>query len=286
LSKARKALSKNRDAFIELKRRKERKERKYGLVKSEKVVVTSKSRKKKKRDNETKILWVSRHKLSREQKMALTRIYGRYRVIQHPNTVADYKEVLELGKHCDVLAVNISLEIKNDLVKNAGKPVIQSTSKRTTSMSNYVHAVVYNGWEQLMYIRYEAKKVTKYHHSERPVKIFYLGNKLLLPEQREELRNIYGSSFNLVQCFDKNKEVRQVLKIAEDFDVIILDHNLSTTKYLLKATDKPVLHPRYMRIDTDRLAYNANSGRMEPEVINIPDGFNVVKELDYATKKL
>ena len=85
MSKTRKALSKNRDAFIELKRRKERKERKYGLVKSEKVVVTSKSRKKKKRNNETKILWVSRHKLSREQKIALTRIYGRYRVIQHQN---------------------------------------------------------------------------------------------------------------------------------------------------------------------------------------------------------
>ena len=76
------------------------------------------------------------------------------------------------------------------------------------------------------------------------------------------------------------------MKIVKDFDIVVLDHNLSTTKYILNNSGKPVLHPHFLRADTGSLAYNKATGRIEPEVINIPDGFILVKSLDYATKKL
>ena len=273
--------------YNEKKRKEERKLKKYGL-KAEKTVIPSKMRKKKKRERETHILWISRHKLSREQKLSLSRIYGNYRITQHAKTVNNYREIIDLAKNCDIIAVNVSLDIKRDLIANVDdKPIIQSTSRRISGLSGYTNTVVYNGWEQILYVSYKTKKLTHYHKTtENPLRIYFLGHKALTLEQELELKSIYGTDLELVQCLDRTKDREQVAKIVSDFDIAIMDHNLSVVRHLLKVTDKPILHPQYIRLDTDRLAYNDYTGRMEPEIINIPNGFNIIKELDYATKKL
>jgi len=83
-------------------------------------------------ENKTKILWLSRHNMTQEQRSDLERIYGDVEIISCDKTVASYRDVLEAGKDCDVLAVVLPPAILADLTnpRNNKKPVIRAIAKR------------------------------------------------------------------------------------------------------------------------------------------------------------
>lgn len=79
------------------------------------------------------ILWLSRHTMTDVQLSDLKRIYGDDIAIkQYDKTVSSYKDVLEAGAGCDILAVVLPPSILADLVnpRNNTKPVIRAVANR------------------------------------------------------------------------------------------------------------------------------------------------------------
>lgn len=66
----------------------------------------------------TKILWLSRHQLTAEQLADLKRIYGEISIKSFDQTVSSWKDVVEVGKDCDVLALDSSVFLILDLIEN------------------------------------------------------------------------------------------------------------------------------------------------------------------------
>lgn len=80
-----------------------------------------------------KILWLSRHDMTSEQLEVLKRIYGDKIEIKHyKETVKSWRDVVEIGADCDVLAVVLPPNIIADLVNpmNNIKPVIRAIANR------------------------------------------------------------------------------------------------------------------------------------------------------------
>lgn len=78
-----------------------------------------------------RVLWLSRHALTREQLEALKRIYGDDVIIKHvTESVTDWAEVVRYGDDCDVLGVVLPQKLLMDLVnpRNNSKPVIRANS--------------------------------------------------------------------------------------------------------------------------------------------------------------
>lgn len=119
----------------------------------------------------TKILWLSRHTMTKSQKEDLIRIYGNIEIKHFDKTVANWQEVVEIGKDCDILAVVLPHTIIADLTNplNNWKPVIIAKSKRiatgnfVTNPSNKSKEAEYlfehEAWEQVLKIQIITKKL-------------------------------------------------------------------------------------------------------------------------------
>ena len=111
----------------------------------------------------TKILWLSRHSLTADQIADLTRIYGDVEVKPYDATVSSWKDVAQIGKDCDILAVVLPA-ILADLVnpRNNVKPVIRAKANRIATGNTVVNPATgkeeaeyrfeHAGWERIIKI--------------------------------------------------------------------------------------------------------------------------------------
>ena len=112
----------------------------------------------------TKILWLSRHLLTKAQLTDLKRIYGEIEVKTFNQSVSGWKDVVEAGADCDVLAVVLPPAILADLTnpRNNQKPVIRAkanrvpTGKKITNPATGKEETEYRfehaGWERVVKI--------------------------------------------------------------------------------------------------------------------------------------
>lgn len=112
----------------------------------------------------TKILWLSRHLLTKAQFADLKRIYGEIEVKTFNQSVSGWKDVVEAGADCDVLAVVLPPAILADLTnpRNNQKPVIRAkanrvpTGKKITNPATGKEETEYRfehaGWERVLKI--------------------------------------------------------------------------------------------------------------------------------------
>ena len=234
-----------------------------------------------------KVFWLSRHKLSKQQRSALSQIYPKFHIIQHPGTVSSYQEILAFSQKCDVLAVNIGLELKRDLLKHITKPIIQSTLYKFATMAGNTYEIIYDGWEQVLRAEYDVTKVLHLPSQHQIPRILYLDRRPLPAEHIGTLSDIFATEIELTQRPNLSKKWQKILNLARSFDAIILaSHNTCLTQYLLANLTQPVLHPCFIRQETGKYAYNQITGFLEREIVNIPNGFYLVNHLDFVTKRL
>lgn len=112
--------------------------------------------------NETKILWLSRYALTVDQMNDLKRIYGEVNIKHVSKQVSNWKEVVELGEDCSVLAVALPQNLLAELIKpkNNTKPVIRSNASwvetgrkiinPATGMEEDEKAFSHLGWQKII----------------------------------------------------------------------------------------------------------------------------------------
>lgn len=110
------------------------------------------------------ILWYSRHEMTAEQLADLQRIFGADTRITHPEetTARSWRDIVEAGKDCDVLAVVAPPHILADLTnpKNNKKPVIRAIANRVPTDKTVVNPATgkeeteymfkHAGWERVV----------------------------------------------------------------------------------------------------------------------------------------
>ena len=111
-----------------------------------------------------KILWLSRHSMTPDQFADLIRIYGDVEVKTYDKTVSSWRDVVEAGADCDVLAVVLPPAILADLTnpRNNKKPVIRAKANRVptgntiinpaTSKEETEYRFEHAGWERVVKI--------------------------------------------------------------------------------------------------------------------------------------
>ncbi len=78
-----------------------------------------------------KILWISRHVMTKEQLEGLARLYGEFEVEIYAGTVESMGQLKEQVENCDVVAAVLPALMLSELVKMAdGRPVMQAVSGR------------------------------------------------------------------------------------------------------------------------------------------------------------
>lgn len=112
----------------------------------------------------TKILWLSRHNMTEEQVADLNRIYGEIEVKTFDQSVSGWKDVVEAGADCDVLAVVLPPAILADLTnpRNNQKPVIRAKANRVPTGKTIINPATgkeeteyrfeHAGWERVVKI--------------------------------------------------------------------------------------------------------------------------------------
>ena len=112
-----------------------------------------------------KVLWVSRHMLGEDQLADLHRIYGDVVVVQFADTVESAKQLVEVGKDCDIFAVVLPPALLADLISPSinQKPVIRSVMERVPTGTMIVNPVTgkeememamhFVAWEQVDELR-------------------------------------------------------------------------------------------------------------------------------------
>lgn len=112
----------------------------------------------------TKILWLSRHTMTEAQIADLNRIYGEIEVKTFDQSVSGWKDVVEAGADCDVLAVVLPPAILADLTnpRNNIKPVIRAKANRVPTGNTIVNPATgkeeteyrfeHAGWEKVIKI--------------------------------------------------------------------------------------------------------------------------------------
>ncbi len=112
----------------------------------------------------TKILWLSRHHMTEAQVADLNRIYGEIEVKTFDQSVSGWKDVVEAGADCDVLAVVLPPAILADLTnpRNNQKPVIRAKANRVptgntitnpaTGKEETEYRFEHAGWERVVKI--------------------------------------------------------------------------------------------------------------------------------------
>ena len=90
-----------------------------------------------------KVLCVSRHLLGEDQLADLHRIYGDVVVVQFADTVESAKQLVEVGKDCDIFAVVLPPALLADLISPSinQKPVIRSVMERVPTGTMIVNPV-------------------------------------------------------------------------------------------------------------------------------------------------
>lgn len=112
----------------------------------------------------TKVLWLSRHTMTEAQIADLNRIYGEIEVKTFDQSVSGWKDVVEAGADCDVLAVVLPPAILADLTnpRNNTKPVIRAKANRVPTGNTIVNPATgkeeteyrfeHAGWEKVIKI--------------------------------------------------------------------------------------------------------------------------------------
>ena len=113
----------------------------------------------------TKILWLSRHEMTEAEVEDLKRIYGEMiEIKKFDQTVSGWKDVVEAGADCDVLAVVLPPAILADLTnpRNNAKPVIRAKANRVptgrtitnpaTGKEEAEYRFEHAGWERVIKI--------------------------------------------------------------------------------------------------------------------------------------
>lgn len=110
----------------------------------------------------TKVLWLSRHEMTKAQIEDLERIYGRVEIKRFDKSVRDWRDVVAAGQDCDILAVVLPPAILGDLTnpRNNTKPVIRSKANRidtgkkvfnpATGKEETEYAFEHAGWERVL----------------------------------------------------------------------------------------------------------------------------------------
>lgn len=118
-----------------------------------------------------RILWLSRHTMTQEQKTDLTRIYGEVEIKQFSQSVTGWKDVVEQGEDCDVLAVVLPPAILADLTnpRNNIKPVIRAIANRVPTGNTVVNPATgkeeqefkfeHAGWERVIKVVVETERL-------------------------------------------------------------------------------------------------------------------------------
>jgi len=118
-----------------------------------------------------KILWVSRHEMTKGQVDDLRRIYGEFELVKFDQTVSNIKEILEAGKECDILAVVLPPALLADLVnpRNNERPVIRAVANRVetgnevlnpaTGKKELEYKFVHVAWERVLKIEIITEKL-------------------------------------------------------------------------------------------------------------------------------
>ncbi len=111
-----------------------------------------------------RVLWLSRHELTEAQVADLNRIYGEIEVKNFKQSVSSWKDVVEAGTDCDVLAVVLPPAILADLTnpRNNSKPVIRAKANRVPTGNTIVNPATgkeeteyrfeHAGWERVVKI--------------------------------------------------------------------------------------------------------------------------------------
>lgn len=119
----------------------------------------------------TRILWLSRHTMTQEQKADLTRIYGEVEIKQYDQSVTGWKDVVEQGEDCDILAVVLPPAILADLTnpRNNIKPVIRAIANRVPMGNTVVNPATgkeeqefkfeHAGWERVIKVVVETERL-------------------------------------------------------------------------------------------------------------------------------
>lgn len=119
----------------------------------------------------TRILWLSRHTMTQEQKTDLARIYGEVEIKQYDQSVSSWKEIVEQGEDCDVLAVVLPPSILADLTnpRNNQKPVIRAIANRVPTGNTIVNPATgkeeveykfeHVGWERVIKVVVETERL-------------------------------------------------------------------------------------------------------------------------------
>ncbi len=119
----------------------------------------------------TKILWLSRHKMTEAQIADLNRIYGKIEIKNFNQSVNSWKDVVEAGADCDVLAVVLPPAILADLVnpRNNTKPVIRAKANRVPTGATVINPATgdeeieyrfeHAGWKQVERIEIVEKEL-------------------------------------------------------------------------------------------------------------------------------
>ena len=109
----------------------------------------------------TKVLWLSRHIMTEAQLADLKRIYSEVEVKTCDQTVNGWRDVVEAGEDCEVLAVVLPPAILADLTnpRNNSKPVIRARANRIPTGKNIINPATgkeeqefkfeHAGWEQI-----------------------------------------------------------------------------------------------------------------------------------------
>lgn len=112
----------------------------------------------------TKILWLSRHTLTEAQVTDLNRIYGEIEVKNFNQYISGWKDVVDAGADCDILAVVLPPAILADLInpRNNNKPVIRAKANRVPTGNTTVNPATgkeeteyrfaHAGWERVVKI--------------------------------------------------------------------------------------------------------------------------------------
>lgn len=119
----------------------------------------------------TRILWLSRHTMTQEQKAELNRIYGEVEIKQYNQSVTGWKDVVEQGEDCDILAVVLPPAILADLTnpRNNAKPVIRAIANRVPTGNTVVNPATgkeeqefkfeHVGWERVKKVTVETERL-------------------------------------------------------------------------------------------------------------------------------
>lgn len=120
----------------------------------------------------TNILWLSRHNMTEDQFADLKRIFGNDINVKHfTDSVSSWKEVLEIGSDCNILAVVLPPAIIADLTnpRNNTKPVIRAIANRVETGCMVINPATgkeekefkfeHAGWEKVIRIEVVTEKL-------------------------------------------------------------------------------------------------------------------------------